>query len=172
VITPITPEQAREATDELQHHEIRRREKYRKRLLAFIDQSAKRVEELERERKESFLRECVLHEQVRRLEQQNANQSTMIRDLRADEHTLTASLQKAQQQEEQWRNTASATAAELLAARASLQKAREMMRCVTCGACNGALCKRCAPTRTAVKMKPCPCPPCTWWRETGKEGGA
>jgi hypothetical protein len=157
--TPITPEQvvtAEEAHEAAEHSfmcldiedcaSCRRCESTMHR---FIDQSAKRVE-LEREHNALLDRH---HEEIKR------------------EQALTASLQKAQQQEEQWRNTASATAAELLAARASLQKAREMMLCarssrrVPCCAVEAAW-------LGGNPVERCACAPCASWRETGKEGGA
>jgi hypothetical protein len=156
--TPITPEQAREAHLRYGFQSVgtedARGETYTalnqahdyETVGAFIDQSAKRVKELEQARDALLRGDDTLLAQMRAKDEKSA--------------TLTASLQKAQQQEEQWRNTASAAAAELLAARASLQKAREMMRCDRRSAW---LCR---------SRHPCVCATCTWWRETGKEGGA
>jgi hypothetical protein len=68
----------------------------------------------------------------------------------------------AEQQEAKWRDAAASAAEKNLVLTASLQWARENMRCER----NGHLCG----TDTFPYGQWCSCRPCTWWRETGKEG--
>jgi hypothetical protein len=134
--TPITPEQAREALGRLGGDLDALSE-----VLAFIDQSARRVEELER---------IVVCETNLRMEHQ-AEAILAVSNIRHFHHT---------QDENQ---------AKIDSLTASLQEAREMMRCATA---HDYPC-----WQRAWDEPACECTPCVWWRKTGwwratgKEGG-